>query len=112
MAGEQLYLDPQRASSGGRKLTAAGNEMVSLNNGTVAEIKNASSTNPWGNDDIGAAFQKNYTPLMEKFTEAFGNIGQFLEGLGESAVASVDDNMNADARAGETVYQAYRAPLT
>ncbi|SDT30422.1 hypothetical protein [Actinoplanes derwentensis] len=112
MAGEQLYLDAPRATAGGRDLTLAGNEMVSINNSTVAAIAAASENKPWGNDDIGAAFQKNYAPLLQKFTEAFGNVAQFVEGLGEAAVASVEDNMNADARSGETVQNAYRTPLT
>lgn len=112
MPGEQLYLDGPRATQGGRKLSAAGNEMISLNNGTVAGIEAASESKPWGNDDIGAAFQKNYGPLLQKFTEAFGDVAQFVEGLGEAAVASVEDNLNADARAGETVHSAYRSPLT
>lgn len=107
MTGE-LYLDPQRAANGGRKLSMAGADMVSINDRAVAEVAAASESKPWGNDDIGAAFQKNYAPLLQQFTEGFGNIARYVEGLGEAAVATVDDNMNADARSGETVHQAYR----
>ncbi len=86
----------------------AGADLVSINNSTVADIAMTSEGRPWGNDDIGAAFQKNYAPLLQQFTEAFGNIARYVEGIGEAAVATVDDNMNADARAGDTIQQAYR----
>lgn len=108
MSGE-LYLDGPSATFAGRGLSAAGKEMVAINNGPVAGIAAASQEQPWGRDDIGAAFQKNYAPLLQQFTEAFGNIAGYVDGLGEAAVASVQDNLAADSRASENVNRAYRA---
>lgn len=108
MAGE-LYLDPQRATEGGRDLSLSGSRLVSLSNGTVADIAAASMDQPWGKDDIGAAFQKSYGPLLLQFTEAFGQIAGYVEALGDAAVKSVEDNQAADSRASDTVYKSYQA---
>ncbi|GIM95731.1 hypothetical protein [Paractinoplanes toevensis] len=109
MTGEQLNLDPQRATAGGRDLSLAGSQLVSLDNSTVAEIAAASQGQPWGRDDIGAAFQKNYGPLLQQFTEAFGQIAGYVEALGDAAMKSVEDNVAADDRAGETIIKSYKA---
>ena len=109
MSGEQLYLDPERATGGGRAHSAAGKQLVSMDNSTVASIATASQAQPWGRDDIGAAFQQQYGPLLQQFTEAFGQVAGYVESLGDAAVASVADNMGADSRSGETVIKSYRA---
>ncbi|GAA0466186.1 hypothetical protein Aca07nite_77330 [Actinoplanes capillaceus] len=108
MTGE-LYLDPQRATAAGRDLSAAGKQLVSLNNSTVAEVNAASQGQPWGRDDIGAAFQQNYGPLLQQFTDAFGKISGYVQGLGDAAIASVEDNLGADARSSGTVTKSYGA---
>ena len=87
MTGE-LYLDPQRATAAGRDLSAAGKHLVSLNNSAVAEVAAASQGQPWGRDDIGAAFQKNYGPLLQQFTDAFGKIAGYAA-LGAFIAAAV-----------------------
>ncbi|GAA4972941.1 hypothetical protein [Actinoplanes utahensis] len=104
----ELYLDSTRATMGGRDMTAAGQELTSLHQGPVAAINAASLAQPWGRDNIGAKFQEGYGPQLEQFVQAFGTIATYVEGLGEAVVASVQDNMDADARAGQTVDQAYR----
>ena len=104
----ELYLDAPRATMGGRDLTAAGQELTALNQGPVAAINAASQGQPWGRDEIGSKFQEGYAPQLAQFVEAFGKVAAYVEGLGEAAVASVEDNMNADARAGQTVNQSYR----
>ncbi|MDI6097070.1 hypothetical protein QLQ12_00415 [Actinoplanes sp. NEAU-A12] len=108
MTGE-LYLDPQRAAAAGQDLSQAGTQLVGLSNSTVAAIAAASQDQPWGRDEIGAAFQKNYGPMLQKFTEAFGKVAGYVEGLGDAAVKSVEDNTAADARAAGTVTKSYRA---
>ncbi|GAA0541954.1 hypothetical protein GCM10010172_24230 [Paractinoplanes ferrugineus] len=108
MGGEQLSLDPQRAAAGGRDLSSAGKSMVSLDNSTVAAIAVASQGQPWGRDDIGAAFHSNYAPLLQQFTEAFGQVAVYVESLGDAAIASVEDNLGADQRSGENVSKSYR----
>ena len=108
MTGE-LHLDPQRATAAGRDLSRAGSHLAGLNNGTVAAIAAVSRDQPWGRDEIGAAFQKDYGPLLQTFTEAFGKVAAYVEGLGEAAVKSVEDNTAADARAAGAVTKSYRA---
>jgi hypothetical protein len=108
MTGE-LYLDAPAATAAGRDLSAAGGQLVGLSGGPVAEVAVASQSQPWGRDEIGAAFQKDYGPLLQKFTEAFGNVAGYVEGLGEAAVQSVTDNTAADSRASSTISTSYRA---
>jgi hypothetical protein len=108
MTGE-LYLDAPRATAAGQDLTEAGAELVGLGNGAVAEIAAISRDQPWGRDEIGAAFQKDYGPLLQKFAESFGKVAGYVEGLGEAAVKSVEDNTAADSRAAGVVTKSYRA---
>ncbi|OJF13999.1 hypothetical protein [Couchioplanes caeruleus] len=108
MAGE-LNLDPQRAIAASRDLSASGTHLVNLNNGVVADIAQASGDQPWGKDEIGAAFHKNYAPLLTQFTAAFAKVAQYVEGLGDAAEQSVHDNTGADDRAQATVTKAYRS---
>jgi hypothetical protein len=109
MAGEQLYLDAPRATASGRDLSAAGSQLVGMSNGPVAEIAALSAGQPWGRDEIGAAFQKDYGPMVQKFVEAFGKVAGYVEGIGEAAVQTVADNQAADSRAGSTVATSYQA---
>lgn len=108
MTGE-LHLDGRRATAAGQDLTLAGTHLAGLSNGAVAEIAAVSQDQPWGRDEIGAAFQKDYGPLLQRFTEAFGKVAGYVEGLGEAAVKSVEDNTAADARASVAVTKSYRA---
>jgi hypothetical protein len=108
MPGE-LYLDAPAATAAGRDLAAAGAQLVGLSGGPVAEVAAMSQSQPWGRDEIGAAFQKDYGPLLQKFTEAFGSVAGNVEGLGEAAVQSVTDNTAADSRASSTISTSYRA---
>ena len=108
MTGE-LYLDGPGATAAGRDLTAAGSQLRSLSNGPVAEVAARSQNQPWGRDEIGAAFQKDYGPLLQKFTEAFGRVAGYVEDLGDAAVQSVVDNTAADTRASGAVTRSYRA---
>jgi hypothetical protein len=108
MTGE-LHLDAPQATAAGRDLTAAGAQLVGLSTGPVAEVAAMSQSQPWGRDEIGAAFQKDYGPLLQKFTEAFGKVSGYVEGLGEAAVQSVVDNTTADSRASADVTGSYRA---
>jgi hypothetical protein len=109
MAGEQLYLDAPKATASGRDLSAAGSQLVGMSNGPVAEIAAVSADQPWGRDDIGAAFQKDYGPMVLKFVEAFGKVAGYVEGIGEAAVQTVTDNEAADSRASATVTKSYQA---
>ncbi|WP_433795222.1 hypothetical protein [Actinoplanes sp. CA-252034] len=109
MAGEQLHLDAPRATASGRDLSAAGSQLVGMSNGHVAEIAAGSAGQPWGRDEIGAAFQKDYGPMVQKFVEAFGKVAGYVEGIGEAAVQTVADNEAADSRAASVVAKSYPA---
>jgi hypothetical protein len=109
MAGEQLRLDAPRATAAGRDLSYAGAQLVAMTNGPAAEIAAVSAGQPWGRDEIGAAFQKEYGPMVQRFVEAFGKVAGYVEGVGEAAVQTVADNQAADARSASVVTRSYRA---
>ena len=75
----------------------------------MADLSAASARQPWGRDEIGAAFQMNYGPLMQQFAEAFGTVAVFVEGLGDAADQSMQDNLAADDRAEAIVVRSYQA---
>ncbi|GIE34407.1 hypothetical protein Ait01nite_074520 [Actinoplanes italicus] len=108
MTGE-LYLDAPQATAAGRDLSAAGSQLAGLSAGPVAEVAAMSQNQPWGRDEIGAAFQKDYGPLLQKFVESFGKVAGYVEDLGEAAVQSVVDNTAADSRASSNAANSYRA---
>ncbi|MGW1060989.1 hypothetical protein [Micromonospora rubida] len=98
MADGQLWLDPGRARRGGADLTSAG-EAVTARRAQVGDrIAAASAARPWGRDDIGAAFEKQYRGFEETLLRAWAGVGRSLKNLGEDVVRSVDNSVETDAR--------------
>ncbi|MER5700903.1 hypothetical protein ABT023_02915 [Micromonospora sp. NPDC002296] len=98
MVDGQLWLDPGRARRGGADLTSAG-EAVTARRAKVGDrIAAASAARPWGRDDIGAAFEKQYRGFEETLLRAWTGVGRALENLGEDVVRSVDNEVTTDAR--------------
>jgi hypothetical protein len=65
------------------------------------QIAAASAQRPWGKDDIGAAFEKQYRGFEETLLRAWEGVGRCLEGLGTDVVRSVDANVQTDAASGQ-----------
>ena len=104
MTDGQLNLDPQRAMAGARDLAAAGKQLKTLRQSDGAEIAAASAKPPWGNDDIGAAFEKTYRTLEQQTLTSWEKLGAYLEGLGYAAAQTVNNNIQADGEAGARVH--------
>lgn len=104
----ELWLEPQIATDGARQLADAGRDFAAQRAGLGAEIAAASSAQPWGRDDIGQTFEQNYRPVEQQVLAAWEQLAAYLEGLGEQAAASVQDNLQADLNASVRVEHAYR----
>lgn len=97
MADGQLWLDPERARRGGTDLSIAGRAVRAKRDGIGAQIATASAGQPWGRDDIGAAFEKTYRGLEATLLRAWDGLGRHIEGLGADVVQSVRANVETDA---------------
>ncbi|WP_405113538.1 hypothetical protein OG559_06820 [Micromonospora sp. NBC_01405] len=98
MADGQLWLDPGRARRGGADLTSAGEAVTARRVQVGGRIAAASAARPWGRDDIGAAFEKQYRGFEETLLRAWTGVGRALENLGGNVVRSVDNEVTTDAR--------------
>lgn len=108
MTDGRLWLDPQQALGGARDLTAAGEHYAAEHAGTGREIAAATAARPWGSDDIGQTFERNYRPIEEQVLQAWEQIAAYIQGLGDAAAASVHDNLQADHQAAVRVEHTYR----
>ena len=108
MPDRELRLDPVRATDGARNLTAAGADLAALRVGTGTEIKAASESRPWGADDIGEAFHRQYAPIAGQVLQAWAQLAAYIEGLGVAAAQSVQLNQQSDDEAGVRTASTYR----
>ncbi|SBT52225.1 hypothetical protein [Micromonospora auratinigra] len=96
MAEGQIWLDPDRARRGGADLHRAGEAVSSARRETGGAIAAASAERPWGRDDIGAAFEKQYRRYEETLLRAWEVLGRSLQGLGSDVVRSVTATVETD----------------
>ncbi|BCJ53286.1 hypothetical protein Asp14428_47610 [Actinoplanes sp. NBRC 14428] len=104
----ELWLDPGRAAAGGRDLTDAGRHLTELRNGAGAEVAARSDTRPWGSDDAGQAFERNYRPIEQQVLQAWEKLGGYVEGLGDAVVQAVREATRTDDAASVRVEHTYR----
>lgn len=97
MTDGQLWLDPLRARRGGADLAQAGEAVAARRAQEGAEIAAASARRPWGRDDIGAAFEKQYRGFEETVLRAWAGIGRRVTEVGTDVVRSVEANQRTDA---------------
>jgi hypothetical protein len=107
MTGGQLWLDPVRAMDGARHLTRAGAELAAQRVHTGADLEAMSAARPWGDDDIGDAFHRQYAPIAAQVLVAWEKLAAHIEGLGAAAARSVQDNQRADDEAGARITHTY-----
>ena len=105
---EELWLDPDRVTSGGRDLAAAGQHLTSERFGAGTELASISGQRPWGTDEIGSAFEKNYRPIEQQVLLAWEKLGAYVEGLGDAVVDTVRDATETDHHAAVQVERTYR----
>jgi hypothetical protein len=108
MADDELILDPERAHRAGVDLAHAGRMVTAERASLGARIAAASGDRPWGKDEIGAAFEKNYRGYESSILEAWRAVGAYLEGLGANVVAAVGATVVSDSAAGQRIGQTYR----
>ncbi|WP_319463758.1 hypothetical protein [Micromonospora sp. RTP1Z1] len=96
MTDGQLWLDPDRARRGGADLTLAGEAVGASRRQVGGAIAGASAERPWGRDDIGAAFEKQYRRYEETLLRAWEMVGRSLEGLGADVTRSVAATVETD----------------
>jgi hypothetical protein len=104
----ELWLEPDAALDGADALAAAGQGFASLRSGSGAELAAASAARPWGSDDIGQTFERNYRPIEQQVLTAWEQLAVYLQDLGAAAAASVQDNLQADEHASVRVKHSYR----
>ncbi|MGC1213148.1 MAG: hypothetical protein WA890_18010 [Micromonospora sp.] len=96
MTEGQIWLDPDRARRGGADLTLAGEAVSAGRRQAGGEIAAASGQRPWGRDDIGAAFDKQYRGYEETLLRAWELLGRSVQGLGNDVVGSVAATAETD----------------
>ncbi len=99
MSNDWLHLDAAEAAAGSQALRAAGEHLGAQRNGLGGDLEAASAGVPWGTDEYGRSFEKQYRPVEQQVLDAWQQLAAYLEGLGEAAVRSVEDNSAADADA-------------
>ncbi|WP_067509668.1 hypothetical protein [Actinoplanes sp. TFC3] len=102
-----LFLDADRAAAGGHELADAGAALLDLFKSTGAEIAAMSGARPWGNDDIGQAFERNYRPVEAEFLQAWEALSRHVEGLGDAMVKAVREATQTDVHAAVRVQRTY-----
>ena len=107
MSEQDIWLDPDRACRGGRDLAYAVKGVPAQRETLGAEIAAASADRPWGKDDIGSAFEKNYREFEQSLLKAWSSVGRYVEDLGTSVVTSVVNTVETDARNGQRIRQTY-----
>ncbi|PWR07419.1 hypothetical protein DKT68_19210 [Micromonospora acroterricola] len=96
MTDGQLWLDPSRARRGGADLALAGEAVTARRAADGGEIEAASGARPWGRDDIGAAFERNYRGIEQTVLRAWTGVGHRLTELGTDVIGAVDASVHTD----------------
>ena len=105
---EELWLDADRVVNGGRDLASAGKHLTSARSGPGGELVAMSGQRPWGADEIGQAFEKNYRTIEQQVLLAWEKLGLYVEGLGDAVVQTVKDANATDHHAAAQVERTYR----
>lgn len=103
----EMWLDAERAAAAGQDLAASGRQIRDLRDGVGGEMAALSGARPWGTDDIGSAFERNYRPAEEQFLHAWTLLARHVEGLGAEVVEAVRGAVDTDERSGARVRHTY-----
>jgi len=96
VADGELWLDPARVRRGGADLSRSGESFRAERDRSGARIAAASGERPWGRDDIGSAFERNYRSFEATLLRAWQGVGEHLCGLGADVTRSVDASIATD----------------
>ncbi|MFK3980997.1 hypothetical protein ACI2K4_11540 [Micromonospora sp. NPDC050397] len=103
MAERDLWLDPDRVHRAAADLARSGTTIGAEWTGLGGEIEAASATQPWGTDDIGAAFERQYRGLEAAVLATWRGVGSRLEQLGGDLADSVEATVATDAASGHRI---------
>jgi hypothetical protein len=109
MYDQRLQLDPDEADAGSRALSAAGEDLTARRDQAGAEIAAATALSPWGRDEYGQSFERQYHPVEQQVLDAWRQIAAHVSGLGDAVAQSVRDNLEADVNAATRVRSTYRS---
>jgi hypothetical protein len=107
MSGREVRLDAPAATRAGQDLQQVGQDIAGVRSSLGARIAAAAAARPWGSDDIGAQFGKNYDPPHQSALDAWTTIATYVESLGERAVQAAKELTDADTASGARVQKAY-----
>jgi hypothetical protein len=105
---DELRLDPALTQTGASHLSAAGAQFAEARAGAGEEIAAATAAQPWGRDEFGQIFDRNYRPVEDQVLRAWEQLGAYLQGLGEAAEAAVRDSSATDQHASVRIEHAPR----
>ncbi|GGQ45483.1 hypothetical protein [Couchioplanes azureus] len=103
----ELWLDPGQAAGGGHDLAASGRRLAAPRAEAGSEVAALSAARPWGSDDIGQAFERNYRPVEQQVLQAWERLAGHVEGLGDASVQAVRELLQTDQTASVRVEQSY-----
>ena len=86
-----------RASRGARALSAAGSDLAGQRHRAGAAIAAASARRPWGDDAGGQAFDQRYRTVERQVLDAWEQLADYIESLGDAAARSVRDTATLSA---------------
>jgi hypothetical protein len=86
-----------QAARGARALSVAGAELAAQRHGAGAAIAAASAGRPWGGDPGGQAFDLRYSTVERQVLDAWEQLADYIESLGEAAARSVRDHVDVEA---------------
>jgi hypothetical protein len=91
MNDERRRFGAAQASRGARELSAAGSDLAVQRHGAGSAIAAASAGRPWGGDAGGQAFDLRYRAVERQVLDAWEQLADYIESLGEAAARSVRD---------------------
>jgi hypothetical protein len=107
---DHVGLDPVVTTAGADSLFRAGQALGDLLADTRTTLLPASAAHPWGNDEIGHAFDAGYRPAEQDVLAAFEAMARQVRTLGEQVRAVVTELRTTDQDAGVRVEHAYEDP--
>jgi hypothetical protein len=87
---DEIRLDPAIAETGASHLSAAGARFAEARAGAGAEIAAATATQPWGPDEFGQGFERNYRPIEDQVADRWYALGRLLAEPRLDAIAAAD----------------------
>ena len=95
---EPLERHRHQASRGAHELRAAGSDLAGQRHDAGSAVAAASAGRPWGGDLGGRAFDQRYRTVERQVLDAWEQLADYIESLGEAAARSVRDVSTAGDR--------------